>query len=179
MPKVLAWGKYMVTVLGSKLLLIDTKQAQIRVQFDQIWSKLEGASVASQQLLFPATMQITPADALLLEEYASAFAVTGFDWNLSADRSSVEIVGAPVVLAAEEALGAMERFMDELSNMEDASESKLLKAFALELATKSAIGTVNKEAMEHLREQLFSSANPSIGPNGKKIITELQQEDLV
>ncbi len=179
MPKVLAWGKFMVTVLGSKLLLIDTKQAQIRVQFDQIWSKLEGASVASQQLLFPATMQITPADALLLEEYASAFAVTGFDWNLSADRSSVEIVGAPVVLAAEEALGAMERFMDELSNMEDVSESKLLKAFALELATKSAKGTVNKEAMEHLREQLFSSANPSIGPNGKKIITELQQEDLV
>ncbi|HCP41082.1 MAG TPA: hypothetical protein DIT65_04740, partial [Cryomorphaceae bacterium] len=127
----------------------------------------------------PATMQITPADALLLEEYASAFTVTGFDWNLSADRSSVEIVGAPVVLSAEEALGAMERFMDELSNMGDLSESKILKVLALELATKSAKSTVNIEALEALKQQLFSSTNPRIGPNGKKIITELQQDDLV
>jgi DNA mismatch repair protein MutL len=177
--KVLSWGKFMVTVLGSKLLLIHTKQAQIRVQFDQIWSKLEGASVASQQLLFPEQMHITPADALLLEEFAGQFALAGFDWNLSADRTTVEIVGAPVVLAPENAKGAMERFMEELSSMEDVSESKVLKAFALELATKTADSSLNTEAMEHLREQLFSSSNPSVGPNGKKIITELQQEDLV
>ena len=177
--KVLSWGKFMVTILGSKLLLINTKQAQIRVQFDQIWSKLEGASVASQQLLFPEQMHITPSDALLLDEFAGQFALAGFDWNLSADRTTVEIVGAPVVLAPENAKGAMERFMEELSSMEDVSESKVLKAFALELATKTADSSLSTEAMEHLREQLFSSSNPSVGPNGKKIITELQQEDLV
>ena len=177
--KVLSWGKYIVTILGSKLLLINTKQAQIRVQFDQIWSKLEGASVASQQLLFPEQMHITPADALLLEEFAGQFALAGFDWNLSADRTVVEIVGVPVVLAPENAKGAMERFMEELSSMEDVSESKVLKAFALELATKTADSSLSTEAMEHLREQLFSSSNPSVGPNGNKIITELQQEDLV
>ena len=49
----------MVTILGSKLLLIDVKQAQIRVQFDRIWSKLKEASVASQQLLFPVQLNIT------------------------------------------------------------------------------------------------------------------------
>jgi hypothetical protein len=69
--------------------------------------------------------------------------------------------------------------MEELSSMEDVSESKVLKAFALELATKTADSSLSTEAMEHLREQLFSSSNPSVGPNGNKIITELQQEDLV
>ena len=177
--KVLSWGNFMVTVLGSKLLLINVKQAQIRVRFDQIWSKLERASIASQQLLFPIEMHIAPDDALLLEEFSSQFAVAGFDWKLHEDHSTVEIIGAPVVLAPENAKGAMERFMEELSAMEDVSESKVLKTFALELATKSADGMLHTEALEHLREQLFSSSNPSVGPNGKKIITELQQEDLV
>ena len=81
----------MVTILGSKLLLIDIKQAQIRVQFDRIWSKLKEASVASQQLLFPVQLNITPSEAFLIEEYAGQFAVAGFDWNVSQDKKSMEI----------------------------------------------------------------------------------------
>jgi DNA mismatch repair protein MutL len=177
--KILAWGNFMVTILGSKLLLIDVKQAQIRVQFDRIWSKLKEASVASQQLLFPVQLNITPSEAFLIEEYAGQFAVAGFDWNVSQDKKSMEITGAPVVLASEKAKEALERFMEELSAMQDVSESKVLKTFALELAIKAASYSLNTEALEVLREQLFSSSNPSFAPNGKKIIIELQQEDLV
>ena len=91
----------------------------------------------------------------------------------------MEITGAPVVLAPEKAKEALERFMEELSAMQDVSESKVLKTFALELAIKAASYSLNTEALEVLREQLFSSSNPIFAPNGKKIIIELQQEDLV
>ncbi len=177
--KILVWGNFMITILGSKLLLIHVKQAQIRVQFDRIWSKLKDASVASQQLLFPLQLNITPSEALLLEEYAGQFAIAGFDWNVNEDKSSLEIIGAPVVLAPERAKGALERLMEALSSMQEMTESKILKTFALELAVKAASNSLNTEAHEVLCEQLFSSSNPSYAPNGKRIIIELEQEDLV
>tara|TARA_Y100000385_G_scaffold291551_1_gene370248 strand:+ start:636 stop:2453 length:1818 start_codon:yes stop_codon:yes gene_type:complete len=177
--KILVWGNFMITILGSKLLLIHVKQAQIRVQFDRIWSKLKDASVASQQLLFPLQLNITPSEALLLEEYAGQFAIAGFDWNVNKDKSSLEIIGAPVVLAPERAKGALERLMEALSSMQEMTESKILKTFALELAVKAASNSLNTEAHEVLCEQLFSSSNPSYAPNGKRIIIELEQEDLV
>ena len=177
--RILAWGNFMVTILGSKLLLINTKQAQIRIHFDRIWSKLMKASVGSQKLLFPVQLNITPSEAILIEEYASQFTVAGFDWNVSQDKKSMEITGAPVVLAPEKTKEVLEQFMEELSTMQDVSESKVLKTFAIELATKAASHSLNTEAKEVLREQLFSSSNPSYAPNGKKIIIELQQEDLV
>jgi DNA mismatch repair protein MutL len=177
--KILVWGDFMITILGSKLLLIHVKQARIRVQFDRIWSKLKDASVASQQLLFPLQLNITPSEALLLEEYAGQFAIAGFDWNVNEDKSSLEIIGAPVVLAPERAKGALERLMEALSSMQEMTESKILKTFALELAVKAASNSLNTEAHEVLCEQLFSSSNPSYAPNGKRIIIELEQEDLV
>ena len=95
------------------------------------------------------------------------------------DKSSLEIIGAPVVLAPERAKGALERLMEALSSMQEMTESKILKTFALELAVKAASNSLNTEAHEILCEQLFSSSNPSYAPNGKRIIIELEQEDLV
>ena len=98
---------------------------------------------------------------------------------MNEDKSSLEIIGAPVVLAPERAKGALERLMEALSSMQEMTESKILKTFALELAVKAASNSLNTEAHEVLCEQLFSSSNPSYAPNGKRIIIELEQEDLV
>lgn len=177
--KVLSWGKFMVTTLGNKLLLINSKQAQIRVHFDQIWSKLEQSSIASQQLLFSANMPITTSDKLLLEEFAGPIALSGFDLKFDQDSEHLDIIGIPVMLQPEDAIPALECLMEELSALEHRDSPKVLRVFALELATKASKNSLNGEAMEKLREQLFSSSNPSTAPNGKKIIIELQQEDLV
>ena len=83
------------------------------------------------------------------------------------------------MLQPEDAIAALECLMEELSALEHRDAPKVLRVFALELATKASKNSLNGEAMEKLREQLFSSSNPSTAPNGKKIIIELQQEDLV
>ena len=59
-------------------------------------------------------------------------------------------------MAPEKAKEALERFMEELSTIQDVSESKVLKTFALELAIKAASYSLNTEAQEVLREQLLA-----------------------
>ena len=178
---VLIWGKYMITLLGRKALIIDISAARYRVFYDQFLDKLRNATLPSQQLLFPAKIQVELSDHALLQEYEDWFATAGFDLRAEKNTDEFTLVGAPMLLAPEEAVPALEELLEQLRSLDSESiESSLLKSFAQTLSKKAANSefTKTKEALQALKEQLLSSSNPQYSPSGKKVIRELAPEDL-
>jgi len=178
---VLIWGKHMITLLGRKALIIDISAARYRVFYDQFLEKLRNATLPSQQLLFPEKIQVELSDQTLLQEYEHWFATAGFDLRAEKNTSEFTLVGAPMLLAPEEAIPALEELLEQLKSLDSESiESSLLKSFAQTLSKKAANGefTKTKEALQALKEQLLSSSNPQYSPSGKKVIRELAPEDL-
>jgi DNA mismatch repair protein MutL len=178
---VLIWGKQMITLLGRKALIIDISAARYRVFYDQFLEKLRNATLPSQQLLFPEKIQVELSDQTLLQEYEHWFATAGFDLRAEKNTSEFTLVGAPMLLAPEEAIPALEELLEQLKSLDSESiESSLLKSFAQTLSKKAANGefTKTKEALQALKEQLLSSSNPQYSPSGKKVIRELAPEDL-
>ncbi|MDC0615265.1 DNA mismatch repair endonuclease MutL [Schleiferiaceae bacterium] len=178
---VLIWGKHMITLLGRKALIIDVSAARHRVFYDQFLEKLRNATLPSQQLLFPEKIQVGLSDQALLKEYEGWFATAGFDVRAEKNSSEFTLVGAPMLVAPEEAIPALEELLEQLKSLDSESiESSLLKSFAQTLSKKAANSefTKTKEALQALKVQLLSSSNPQYSPSGKKVIRELAPEDL-
>ncbi len=178
---VLIWGKHMITLLGRKALIIDISAARYRIFYDQFLEKLRNATLPSQQLLFPEKIQVGLSDQALLQEYQGWFASAGFDLRAEKNAGEFTLVGAPMLLAPEEAIPALEELLEQLKSLDSESiESSLLKSFAQTLSKKAANSefTKTKEALQALKEQLLSSSNPQYSPSGKKVIRELAPEDL-
>ena len=178
---VLIWGKHMITLLGRKALIVDISAARYRIFYDQFLEKLRNATLPSQQLLFPEKIQVGLSDQALLQEYQGWFASAGFDLRAEKNADEFTLVGAPMLLAPEEAIPALEELLEQLKSLDSESiESSLLKSFAQTLSKKAANSefTKTKEALQALKEQLLSSSNPQYSPSGKKVIRELAPEDL-
>lgn len=178
---VLVWGKHMITLLGRKALIIDVFAARYRIFYDQFLEKLRNATLPSQQLLFPEKIQVGLSDQALLQEYQGWFATAGFDLRAEKNAGEFTLAGAPMLLAPEEAVPALEELLEQLKSLDSESiESALLKSFAKTLSKKAANSefTKTKEALQALKEQLLSSSNPQYSPSGKKVIRELAPEDL-
>ena len=81
----------------------------------------------------------------------------------------------------EQAVPAMERLLENMSELEDLAETELIRNLATSLSKQAAGSKVpnSPEELNAIREQLLSSSNPQYSPSGKKIISELSQEDLV
>jgi DNA mismatch repair protein MutL len=178
---VLVWGNHMITLLGRKALIIDVFAARYRIFYDQFLEKLRNATLPSQQLLFPEKIQVGLSDQALLQEYQGWFATAGFDLRAEKNAGEFTLAGAPMLLAPEEAVPALEELLEQLKSLDSESiESALLKSFAKTLSKKAANSefTKTKEALQALKEQLLSSSNPQYSPSGKKVIRELAPEDL-
>ena len=178
---VLVWGKHMITLLGRKALIIDVFAARYRIFYDQFLEKLRNATLPSQQLLFPEKIQVGLSDQALLQEYQGWFTTAGFDLRAEKNAGEFTLAGAPMLLAPEEAVPALEELLEQLKSLDSESiESALLKSFAKTLSKKAANSefTKTKEALQALKEQLLSSSNPQYSPSGKKVIRELAPEDL-
>ena len=178
--KIIRWGKYAITTLGAKALVIDIKGARFRILYDQIWSKLQDATVPSQQMLFPKSIALSMAERALFQDHEQDFTIAGFDLAPGTTEGEYDIKGIPMMLNVEQAVPTLELLFEQYHEQDEAGENKLLKSIALAIAQNGATTQDPRTAEELyvLREQLLSSSNPQYTPKGKKIIVEWSPEEI-
>lgn len=177
----LLWGDKAITTLKENALIIDLKAARFRILYDELWAKMNQQSVASQQLLFPIDVHLSPSDTVLLQQFEDALTEAGFDLRPDKNPGNYELHGIPTVLAADQASAALEDFLEVCKTFDRAPEhNTLLAALAKSICQSAARNHLptQPEALARLREQLLSSSNPQFSPNGKRIIFELHPNAL-
>ena len=173
-------GKYILTPVKSGLMLIDQKRAHERILFEQYRIQMANRSSASQQSLFPETVELSPDEMTLWIELRDDFAALGFDVRPT-EGLEVNIHGHPADAGNNNPAALFCKLLDEFRHTEtDLSESRCERLAAL-LAQESAIRynqPLTAEEIGHLVEKLFTCATPNYSPTGKPVMHILSMEEI-
>jgi DNA mismatch repair protein MutL len=172
--------KYILSPVKSGLMVIDQKRAHERILFEQFMEVLKSESVASQQQLFPQTLELDAGDAELLKNILDDLLALGFDIR-DFGKNTFIINGTPGVLDVSSPELIVEKLLEEYKNSPVDAKVKAKEQVAISLAKASALdyGTeLKQEEIDHLIDNLFACATPNYSPEGKKVLTIIPLEDI-
>ncbi|GAB1453334.1 DNA mismatch repair endonuclease MutL [Draconibacterium sp.] len=172
--------KYILTPVKSGLMVIDQKRAHERILFEKFMEVLKSDSVASQQMLFPQTIELNPADAAILQNILPDLLSLGFDIR-DFGKNSFIISGTPSVLDVSSPELIVEKLLEEYKNSPVDARSKAKEQIAISLSKASSLdyGTdLKQEEIDHLIDNLFACATPNFSPDGKKVLTIIPVTDI-
>jgi len=173
-------GKYILTSVKSGLMLIDQKRAHERILFEQYLNQMTHQSSASQQSLFPETLELSPDEMSLWLTLRDDFAALGFDVR-AAGELKVNIHGSPANTVNQNPAVLFHKLLDDFRHTEtDLFENRRERLAAL-LAQESAIPynqTLTVEEINHIVEKLFTCATPNYSPTGKPVMHILSMEEI-
>ena len=171
---------YILTRIESGLLVVDQHVAHERVLYEAALGRLQEGKRDSQQLLFPATMKLNPAELSLLSELTEHLTALGFDLR-PFGGGSVIVDGIP----ADVKTGDVENLLREIlllygefqrSVTPDAHDA-LLKSFACRSAVKAG-DVLSEEEMRHLLRAVYSTKMPYVCPHGRPVLLRLTTAEL-
>jgi DNA mismatch repair protein MutL len=163
-------NRYIISQVKSGMLLIDQRAAYERILYEKFVQYLQKNNGTSQQLLFPSTIKLTPADFHLLVEIQDEVRNLGFDLSvIGHDSFIVNGIPADSPDENEQALieGLLEQFKQNESELHLDRVENLARSMAKRSAGRFGMSRLSNQEMNTLVEQLFASSNPSYSPSGE------------
>ncbi len=175
------FNRFIISQNADGVLLIDQKAGYERILFERYRKLLTRRSGASQQLLFPKTIRLTPADMQLVTETRKEIRSIGFELDEIGPNELI-IRGIPADLPEESEQEMFEELVDQIR--QNYSEMKLNRpdSLARSLARRFATKYVVKLGPVEIREfigQLFASSDPNRTPGGEPVMIRLNPDKLL
>jgi DNA mismatch repair protein MutL len=171
--------KYLLVQVKSGVMIIDQQAAQERILYEKYMASLQKKMVASQALLFPQTVELSPADSALVKELSAEFLELGFQFeDFGGNTIILNAIPADVQAANEKELleELIEQYKNNLATLKLDKRENLARAMAKRLASKLQARMSDLE-MNSLVDKLFGCEVPNYTPGGQKtlVIMELGQ----
>ena len=177
------WGlhdTYVVTPTDTGLMLVDQRAAHMRVLYERARAALREQQGASQRLLFPHTVDLSPAEVELLEELRGDLEALGFDLErLSGRTVSVRGVPADVPDGDEDAI--LEDILEQYTSAQDAVDDDRREHLAKTIAQRSAVERgqpLSDDERRALLQDLFACEMPYADPTGTPTTVKFSMEEL-
>lgn len=171
---------FIITTVKSGLLVVDQNLAHKRVLYEKFLREMDNSVEASQQELFPQHVTLCYNDASLLKEIMPDLEKIGFRIQ-QMNSSTFVINGTPADSKTNDAVALLEKILDMYkTNMTDLKLDKKLN-LARSLASQMAIKqgqSLSPIEMQDLVDRLFGCAVSEISPDGKKIYTILNVNEI-
>lgn len=171
---------YIVAEGPAGMYLIDQHAAHERVLFERLLAERERSEVASQTLLEPEPVELTPEAAGLLEEHLEVLNSLGFQVEFFGGRTML-MRALPVIVAQAPPDQVLEDVAAALEAGDVPLSSTVEEAVARRVCKRAAIkaGQVMARAeMEELIRTLERCANPRTCPHGRPTMIHLSVEQL-
>ena len=177
------WGlhdTYVVTPTDTGLMLVDQRAAHMRVLYERAREDLQKQQGASQRLLFPHTVDLSPAEVDLLDELRGDLDALGFDLErLSGRTVSVRGVPADVPDGDEDAI--LEDLLEQYTSAQDAVDDDRREHLAKTIAQRSAVErgqSLSNDERRALLHDLFACEMPYADPTGTPTTVKFSMEEL-
>lgn len=171
---------YIIAQNQKGFLLIHQQNAHERILYERFNRALEGKPIATQQSLFPSTLELTPTDAVLLNELVPDLNYLGYHLEHFGKNTFV-IQGTPADVLQGNEKAAIEKMVEQYkhfsSDLKYSKREKLLRSMAWQQAIKAGTALTERE-MTILVEDLFNCSAPNITPNGKPTYSEFNKLEL-
>jgi DNA mismatch repair protein MutL len=160
---------YLLAQNNEGYVLVHQQNAHERILYEKYSEAVQGKAMAIQQSLFPATITLSPADAVMLQELLPDLSQLGYQMELFGKHSFV-ITGTPADVHQGNEIQAIEKMLEQYKNfsidLRFTRREKLLRSMALQQATKAGTALTPSEGAG-LINQLFTCQVPNTTPNGK------------
>jgi DNA mismatch repair protein MutL len=161
--------KYIVSQVKSGMVVIDQQAAHERILYERYQAMLNQKSGASQQTLFPQSIELSPTDFALTMELEKEIAALGFQFN-QFGKNTIVINGIPADLPgsiSEAKLfeGLLEQFKFNQSELKLERKENMARAIAKKSSIKAGVSLSILE-MRNLIDNLFACKVPNYGPSG-------------
>jgi len=160
--------QFIIREVSNGLMVINQQAAHERVLFDRYLSALSGNNSASQQLLFPLTLDFSAADATLVQSMLNELGQLGFRLEPFGKQNFL-LNGAPPETASRER-EVLEGLLEQFKSNRDQLRLDLRENLARSLARRAAIRQgqrLTRDELEAIVRGLFSSSSPSLTPEGR------------
>ncbi len=172
-------NQYIISEIKSGLIVIDQHVAHERILYERALKNFDQGKPASQQLLFPQVVDLTPEEFSLIMEILPylekiGFVIKGFGGN------TVVVEGIPAGLK----LGTPEKVLTEIiaeykknKNSSLDARDNLAKSYACKMAIKKG-DPLTRDEMNLLIDQLFATQSPYFCPHGRPVVVTVSLEEL-
>lgn len=173
-------GRYIMTAVKSGLMIIDQHRAHIRVLYDEFRRQISDKSGASQKLLFPEMIQLSPSDSVILQKILPEMANLGFELS-DLGSGSYAVNAIPAGLEGLKGVSLVNDIVALAAENTVSVDEEINHAVALGLARDAAIPygqVLGDKEMENLVNELFASSDVNHSPDGKTITAILAQTEI-
>lgn len=171
---------HIVAQMSFGMLILDQQASHERILYEKFKRQLENSSGASQQCLFPQSIELSPSDFALVMDLKEELTNLGF---LVAEfgPNAVLINGIPADVAINNEKALFEALLEQYKHFKSELSLDKKENLARSLAKKSSLkrGTkLNSREMETLVGQLFACQNPNYGLSGNKTFIKLDTNKI-
>lgn len=172
--------KYLVANVQEKLLVIDAKVAQQHVFYHEYLQQIDAHSGYSQQLLFPRTIELSPAQIPLVLELMDELKSLGFDISHFGGNTLI-VNGLPATLNQGDEQKLIEQLLEDYHNTQGELRLNKHQSMALSMARHAVLRSgmgLSAEEMLSLIHRLFALASPNLTFEGKTVYIEIGAAQL-
>ena len=171
---------YITVPSKNGFLLIHQQAAHERVLYEQLKAASKDKPMATQRSMFPSTLELTPADAAVMEEIIGDLQYLGYIVEPFGKNSYV-IQGTPADVEAGNEKYIIDILLEQYKHFSPevkfSKREKLVRALARQQAIKTGTRLTERE-MRQLVNDLFSCEQPNVTPDGNPTYLEFKQEQL-
>lgn len=171
---------YIIMPAEKSFLLINQQAAHERVLYAQMKLAASGAPVAIQKSMFPATLELSPADAVLLNELLPDLLMLGYEIEPFGKNSFV-VQGTPADLEDTDEKHlidfTLEQYKHFSSDIRVSNREKLIRSLARQRAVKNGTRLTERE-MRQLVTDLFQCDPFNAAPDGNPTYLEFKQDQI-
>ena len=172
-------SRYILALTTSGLMLIHQHRAHTCVLYKVLLEQLANQQAATQPLLFPEIVELTPDDLSTLETLLPELTSVGFGLE-QFSPAAYSITAVPALLGQKNAAETILQVIHKVQDTEHSAKDQWQEMIALSLAEQMAIPqgkALTNIEMHDLVERLQQTSSRYL-PNGKKISTILSYEEI-
>ena len=173
-------GRFILTSVKSGLMIIDQQRAHIRILYDQYLEQITRRQGASQGMLFPDIVQFPVSEVPVLQEIMEDLSYLGFELT-DLGGGSYAINGIPSGISGLNPVELIQSMVHTAMEKGGKVKEEVQSNLALTLAKAAAIvpgQVLTNEEMNGLVDGLFAVATPNYTPDGKTVLSVLQEDEL-
>lgn len=173
-------NSYILAPVKSGLMIIDQRRAHERILYEESIGTAATQGFAAQQMLFPETIELNPADYVTLSGFLDVLNTLGFDIR-ELGNNAIIVNAVPETVKNSVLREVIEEMIetykscgeDPLIGIKEKASRAVAKAAAIPYGR-----ILEQEEMRTLVDRLFACSHPNYSPTGKKVLTIIQTEEI-
>jgi DNA mismatch repair protein MutL len=171
---------YIIAATNRGFILVHQQLAHERIIYERLVDASSGKAVAYQRSLFPATLQLSAPDAMLLNELLPELLQLGYLVE-PFGRDTFVIQGTPADMLQGNEKHVIENLLEQFkhfsSELKFSKREKLIRSLAGQQAIKQG-ATLSSKEMTQLVEDLLVCKTPGVTASGNPTFIEFKKEYL-